>query len=159
MKFYDNRFDFLFSSELDESVEDLEENVVDGSTAYDVATGDFYIYYKNEWYKQGEEEGNDFQLFELIDGSIQEELSDGDTIRVTSYGSDFSIGLYSENEISAISCDTSDTGVTAIDYIPRDEDTLRGEFMLYPANNGTCTVTLTIGTKTFTFNIEVAIIG
>lgn len=158
MKFYDNRFDFLFSSKLEESIEDLEENVVDGSTAYDVATGDFYIYYKNEWYKQGEEEGNDFKL---IDVNTQLEVSNGDTIRVTDLGIDYAIDLYSDNEISAdtISCSSSDSTVTTIEYIPINEDTLIGEFMLYPDNDGNCTVTLTIGTKTFTFNIEVAIVN
>lgn len=52
MKFYDNRFDFLFSSDLGESEDDFVENVVDGSTAYDVSTGSFYIYYKGIWYSQ-----------------------------------------------------------------------------------------------------------
>lgn len=55
MNFYDNRFDFLFDSNAGESTSDLTENVVNGSTAYDVYTGDFYIYYKEQWYKQGEE--------------------------------------------------------------------------------------------------------
>lgn len=55
MKFYDNRFDFLFSSYEGESVDDFIENVVDGSTAYDVYTTDFYIYYKGQWYKQEEQ--------------------------------------------------------------------------------------------------------
>lgn len=56
MKFYDNRFDFLFDSELSESTDDFTENVVNGSTAYDVSTGNFYIYYKNNWYLQQFEE-------------------------------------------------------------------------------------------------------
>lgn len=60
MKFYDNRFDFLFSSDLGESESDFVENVVDGSTAYDVSTGAFYIYYKNVWYPQDfEDSGSD----------------------------------------------------------------------------------------------------
>lgn len=60
MKFYDNRFDFLFASDQGESQNDFVENVVDGSTAYDVATGEFYIYYKNAWYSQNfEDSGSD----------------------------------------------------------------------------------------------------
>lgn len=52
MKFYDNRFDFLFDSTDSESTDMFTENVVDGSTAYDVGTGEFYIYYKQQWHKQ-----------------------------------------------------------------------------------------------------------
>ena len=52
MKFYDNRFDFLFDSSADESTDMFTENVVNGSTAYDVSTGDFYIYYNEQWHKQ-----------------------------------------------------------------------------------------------------------
>lgn len=52
MKFYDNRFDFLFDSNSGESPADFTENVVNGSTAYDVYTGLFYIYYKENWYLQ-----------------------------------------------------------------------------------------------------------
>lgn len=56
MKFYDNRFDFLFDSTDSESTSMFTENVVDGSTAYDVGTGAFYIYYKNQWHNQNFED-------------------------------------------------------------------------------------------------------
>lgn len=56
MRFYDNRFDFLFDSNSGESTSDFTENVVNGSTAYDVYTGSFYIYYKENWYLQQFEE-------------------------------------------------------------------------------------------------------
>ena len=59
MSFYDNRFDFLFNSDSGESTSDFTENVVTGSTAYDVYTGDFYIYYKGQWYKQGEDDSSE----------------------------------------------------------------------------------------------------
>lgn len=58
MKFYDNRFDFLFNSDLGESEDNFVENVVDGSTAYDVGTGAFYIYYKGTWYSQNFEDSD-----------------------------------------------------------------------------------------------------
>lgn len=32
------------------------EYVVDGTTFYEVDTGDLYIFYKGEWYNQNEEE-------------------------------------------------------------------------------------------------------
>ncbi len=56
MNFYDNRFDFLFDSTDSESTSMFTENVVNGSTAYDVGTGEFYIYYKGQWHKQVFEE-------------------------------------------------------------------------------------------------------
>ena len=150
-----NSKDFIGLSDEDKPT----TNIGDGSTFYEVDTGKFYIYYKGEWYKQGEEQSVDFRL---VDVNTQEELSDGDTIRVTDLGIDYSIVLYSDNEISSdlISCSSSNTSITTIEYIPvPEEDTICGVFMLHPDNNGNCTVTLTIGTKTFTFNIEVAIIG
>ena len=60
MSFYDNRFDFLFDSTDSETTDMFTENVVNGSTAYDVGTGDFYIYYKEVWHKQDfEDSGSD----------------------------------------------------------------------------------------------------
>ena len=56
MEFYNNRFDFLFDSNSGESTSDFTENVVNGSTAYDVYTGKLYIYYKAQWYEQTFEE-------------------------------------------------------------------------------------------------------
>ena len=53
MDFYNTRFDFLKLES-----EDLPsgENVVTGSTCYEVDTGKFYIYYKTQWYDQTFEE-------------------------------------------------------------------------------------------------------
>lgn len=53
MKFYDNRFDFL---KLESEDLPAGDNVVTGSTCYEVDTGKFYIYYKTQWYEQTFEE-------------------------------------------------------------------------------------------------------
>ena len=60
---YENgfRFDILgtadeFSDGLPEVMEDGTP-VLDGSTAYEVDTMKFYIFYKGEWYLQAETEG------------------------------------------------------------------------------------------------------
>jgi hypothetical protein len=53
------RFDLLgLSSEWSGGIPEVMEDgtpVLDGSTAYEVDTGKFYIYYKGEWYEQGAE--------------------------------------------------------------------------------------------------------
>lgn len=54
------RFDLLgLSSEWSEGIPKVMEDgtpVIDGSTAYEVDTGKFYIFYKDNWYEQGVEE-------------------------------------------------------------------------------------------------------
>lgn len=54
------RFDLLgLSSEWSEAIPEVMEDgtpVIDGSTAYEVDTGKFYIFYKGTWYEQGAEE-------------------------------------------------------------------------------------------------------
>lgn len=51
------RFDLLgLSSEWSEAIPEVMEDgtpVIDGSTAYEVDTGKFYIFYKGTWYEQG----------------------------------------------------------------------------------------------------------
>lgn len=59
MSGYENgfRFDLLgLSSEWSEAIPEVMEDgtpVQDGSTAYEVDTGIFYIFYKGTWYEQG----------------------------------------------------------------------------------------------------------
>jgi hypothetical protein len=53
------RFDLLgLSSEWADGIPTVMEDgtpVINGSTAYEVDTGKFYIYYKGQWYEQGAE--------------------------------------------------------------------------------------------------------
>ncbi len=51
-EFWQHKTDYIGLSTEDKPI----ENVVNGTTLYEVDTGNFYIYYKGTWYLQGEEQ-------------------------------------------------------------------------------------------------------
>lgn len=66
------RFDLLkLSSESLPTIMEDGTPLIDGSTCYEVDTGKFYIYYKNNWYEQGAEENTQ-------DDSEQEETPESE---------------------------------------------------------------------------------
>lgn len=50
MEFWQHNMDYIGLS----TEEKPSENLVNGTTLYEVDTGNFYIYYKENWYLQGE---------------------------------------------------------------------------------------------------------
>lgn len=60
MDFLEFRFDYLGLSTEGKP----NQNLVNGTTFYEVDTMKFYIYYKGTWYLQGEEEETDLSNIE-----------------------------------------------------------------------------------------------
>lgn len=49
------------------STEEMPTAEHDGTTCYEVDTGKFYIYYKEQWYEQGAEETSTTNSSEVVD--------------------------------------------------------------------------------------------